>query len=296
MDLQMPEMGGLEATQQIRANPRYAGLPVIAMTAHALREERERCLQVGMVDHITKPLDPPALLHSVQRWARPASGSLAAPPAAPPVAAPEPAPAWPPQPGLDTAAGLRRVAGNEKLYLRLLQQFVQHHAHAPQRAQEALDAGDRDTLHRLVHTAKGVAGNIGLGDLAAAALALEDALHRPGDVPGVPAAMARLAAENTRALAALRSLLGTPEADAPDPGSAEPAPPGTEARALAQRMLALLADSDGDAVELLQAHAATLRSLFGPGRYPAFQNAVSGFDFELAAELLQAALHTWDTP
>ncbi len=299
MDLQMPEMGGLEATQQIRANPRYDGLPVIAMTAHALREERERCVQAGMVDHITKPLDPPALLHSVQRWARPASpasGSQAAPMDAPPAVAPEPAPAWPPQPGLDTAAGLRRVAGNEKLYLRLLQQFVQHHAHAPQRAQDALDAGDRDTLHRLVHTAKGVAGNIGLTDLAAAALALEDALHLRGDAPDVPAAMARLAAENTRALVALRSLLGAPEPDAPDPGSAGSAPPSAEARTLAQRMLALLADSDGDAVELLQAHAATLRSLFGPGRYPAFQNAVSGFDFELAAELLQAALHTWDTP
>ena len=292
MDLQMPVMGGLEATQQIRANPRYAPLPVIAMTAHALREERERCLAVGMVDHITKPLDPPALLQTVLRWARPAHAAAQAAASAPPPAAPSPAApkAWPTVPGLDTAAGMRRVAGNEKLYLRLLQQFVQHHANAPQRAQEALAQGDMDTLQRVVHTAKGVAGNIGLTDLAAAALALEDALHRGGTMgEDVATAMDRLQAENTRGLAALRSLLFERIAE-PTAEEAAPAAASADARALGQKLLRLLEDSDGDAVELVLEHAASLRSLFTPSSYPAFQSAVTGFDFELAADQLQAAL------
>ncbi|WP_367848337.1 ATP-binding protein [Rhodoferax sp. WC2427] len=286
MDLQMPVMGGLEATRQIRANPRYAALPVIAMTAHALREERERCLAAGMVDHITKPLDPPSLLHTVLRWARPANPGTLAQAAATGPAAPQ---AWPAVPGLDTAAGMRRVAGNEKLYLRLLQQFVQHHANAPQRAQEALAQGDLATLQRVVHTAKGVAGNIGLTDLAAAALALEEALHQGGSTGGeVAPAMARLQAENTRALAALRTLLAERVAEP----NGEPAPVAAtaEVRALGQQLLHLLEDSDGDAVELVLEHAASLRSLFPAGSYPAFQSAVNGFDFEHAAEQLQAAL------
>ncbi|WP_295957274.1 ATP-binding protein [Rhodoferax sp.] len=284
MDLQMPEVGGLEATQQIRANPRYADLPVIAMTAHALREERERCLAVGMVEHLTKPLDPPTLLQTVLRWARPASAGASTAPR--PAAAPAAVPTWSAMPGLDTAAGMRRVAGNEKLYLRLLQQFVQHHANAPQRAQEALAQGDMATLQRVVHTAKGVAGNIGLTDLAAAALALEEALHQGGDVA---TAMARLQTENTRGLAALRSLLVERVAE-PAVEEAVPAVASADARALGQQLLRLLADSDGDAVELVLEHAASLRSLFAPGSYPAFQTAVTGFDFELAADQLQAAL------
>ncbi|BDT70069.1 sensor histidine kinase RcsC [Comamonadaceae bacterium OS-1] len=288
MDLQMPVMGGLEATQQIRANPRYARLPIIAMTAHALREERERCLAVGMVDHITKPLDPPTLLQTVLRWARPASAGASAPrPAAPGPAAPQ---MWTAVPGLDTASGMRRVAGNEKLYLRLLQQFVQHHANAPQRAQEALAQGDLATLQRVVHTAKGVAGNIGLTDLAAAALALEEALRQGGTTGGdVASAMARLQAENTRGLAALRSLLVERVAQ-PPVEEAAPAVASADARALGRQLLRLLEDSDGDAVEQVLEHAASLRSLFPAGSYPAFQAAVTGFDFELAADQLQAAL------
>ncbi|MEO6273890.1 MAG: ATP-binding protein, partial [Rhodoferax sp.] len=290
MDLQMPEMGGLEATQQIRANPRYAELPVIAMTAHALREERERCLAVGMVEHITKPLDPIALLHTVLRWARPADatdrteGDRPAAPAEVPSAAPSLP--WTSLPGLDTATGLRRVAGNEKLYLRLLQQFAQHHANAPQRAQTALEQGDQATLRRVVHTAKGVAGNIGLTDLAAAALALEEALHQHGDVP---AAMARLQAENTRAQAALRTLLHERK-DAYSVAESAPVADKVDAIAVAQQLLRLLVDSDGEAVELLLKHAASLRSLFAPDQYPAFQTAVTRFDFEPAADQLQAAL------
>ena len=67
MDLQMPQMDGYEATQQIRADHRFDGLPVIAMTAHAMAEERERCLALGMQDHISKPLEPARLYATLQR-------------------------------------------------------------------------------------------------------------------------------------------------------------------------------------------------------------------------------------
>src|SRR6185369_2598490 len=79
MDLQMPEIDGIEATRRLRADARFARLPIIAMTAHAMVEERERCLAAGMVDHIAKPIDPPAMFQTLARWVRSGPGSAAVP-------------------------------------------------------------------------------------------------------------------------------------------------------------------------------------------------------------------------
>ena len=71
MDLQMPEMDGFTATRLLRRAPRLHKLPIIAMTAHALVEERQRCLDAGMNDHVSKPIDPDHLLSTLLRWAKP---------------------------------------------------------------------------------------------------------------------------------------------------------------------------------------------------------------------------------
>jgi len=71
MDLQMPEMDGFTATRFLRAQPQFQGLPIIAMTAHALVEKRQRCLEAGMNDHVSKPIDPDALFATLLRWAKP---------------------------------------------------------------------------------------------------------------------------------------------------------------------------------------------------------------------------------
>jgi signal transduction histidine kinase/DNA-binding response OmpR family regulator len=75
MDLQMPEMDGYQATTKIRTEPRFHTLPIIAMTAHATIEERERCLASGMIDHVSKPIDPAMLFETVGRYYRPAPAS-----------------------------------------------------------------------------------------------------------------------------------------------------------------------------------------------------------------------------
>src|SRR5574339_954751 len=68
MDLQMPEMDGYQATAKLRADVRFASLPIIAMTAHATIEERQRCLAAGMNDHVAKPIDPASLFDTVARF------------------------------------------------------------------------------------------------------------------------------------------------------------------------------------------------------------------------------------
>ena len=76
MDLQMPEMDGFTATRLLRAKPGLRALPIIAMTAHALVEERQRCLEAGMNDHVSKPIDPDALFATLMRWVKPRQGKL----------------------------------------------------------------------------------------------------------------------------------------------------------------------------------------------------------------------------
>ena len=70
MDIMMPEMDGFEATSLVRANPRFRYLPIIALTAHGMVGDREKCLKAGMNDHISKPIDPEALAEIASRWCR----------------------------------------------------------------------------------------------------------------------------------------------------------------------------------------------------------------------------------
>ena len=71
MDIQMPVMGGFEATQEIRKDERFKDLPIIAMTAHAMAGDREKSLEAGMNDHVTKPIDPDQLLSALVKWIKP---------------------------------------------------------------------------------------------------------------------------------------------------------------------------------------------------------------------------------
>ena len=118
MDVQMPVMDGLEATRRIRGVPGFGALPIIAMTANAMSEDRIRCLEAGMNDYITKPIDPDAMFGVIGRFV-----SRASPRSGAPVARPAADGAIPPIPGIDTVAGLRRVVGNASLYLDLLRRF-----------------------------------------------------------------------------------------------------------------------------------------------------------------------------
>src|SRR5213075_1558177 len=171
MDLQMPEMDGYQATAKLRSDARFAALPIIAMTAHATIEERQRCFASGMNDHISKPIDPNSLFETVARYYRSGPETSASVPAiaitsystsnTAGVAVAESRAdklEMPPVEGLDSAEGLLRVAGKRKLYLKLLRQFCAQKWDAPGKIAEMLNAGDRPAAERKAHTVKGVAG------------------------------------------------------------------------------------------------------------------------------------------
>nr|WP_145545608.1 response regulator [Variovorax boronicumulans] len=285
MDLQMPVMGGLEATELIRADARFKDLPIIAMTAHAMVEERDRCLAAGMVDHITKPLDPPLMFKSLLRWVQARPAEAAAAPAAAPQPQPQQAQELPVIEGLDTQAGLRRVGGNRALYLRLLHQFADGQADAVQRIEAALAAGRQEEAERAAHTVRGVAGNMGLAALHAAATTLEETLRHGGDVP---AALAVFGAELVARVAALRAAWGEPAAAAA-PAAPQPAIDAAEAAGHAQTFARLLADCDAQAEEYLGEHRAALAQVCGEQALAGIVRAVQGFDFDAALETVREA-------
>jgi len=197
MDMQMPEMDGLEATRQLRAQPALASLPIVAMTANALTEDRARCKAAGMDDFIAKPIEPSSLWRVLKRFL-----IAAAPPDVP--AAPDtelvaeaaatavalaPA-AAPPSPdelamqcvqaitGLDTHSGLRRAMGRPQRYLNTLREFIAGQGDAAEQLAHALRAEDWPRAERVAHTLRGLAAHVGADALRFHANALENSARK----------------------------------------------------------------------------------------------------------------------
>ncbi|MEO5362166.1 MAG: ATP-binding protein [Magnetococcus sp. DMHC-8] len=260
MDLQMPEMDGYETTRRMRANPFHATLPIIAMTAHAVVEEREKCLAAGMNDHVAKPIDPEMLFASLLAWVPPPRPDDARPPVAP-VETGTGAGEWTLPallPGIQVEAGLRRVRGNRALFVHLLQDFAQEYAGLPHAVQRLAERAEEwEAGARLAHTIKGLAGNLAAVGLSEAARHLERAF-RGGDPALLSAALVRFETEFVPVLQAIRTVTASLPPSWPDqgPGGQTVAEETVPNRAeVEQRLLELqncLARQDSRAVPALE--------------------------------------------
>jgi signal transduction histidine kinase/CheY-like chemotaxis protein/HPt (histidine-containing phosphotransfer) domain-containing protein len=181
MDIQMPVMDGYTATEKIRARPGSADLPILAMTANVLPEDRERAKAVGMNAHIAKPVDPEVLHRELLNWIEP--GEREAIEAAPAVEAISPGELPESLPGISIAEGLSRVGGNAKLYISLLNDLARHYADCATQLGDLAAAGDLEEAAALAHKLKGIANNLGAGDVGGRAAAIESTL-RTGNPPG----------------------------------------------------------------------------------------------------------------
>jgi signal transduction histidine kinase/DNA-binding response OmpR family regulator len=190
MDVQMPEMGGFEATGAIRARERERGghVPIIAMTAHAMKGDRERCIDAGMDEYITKPLDSRLLCMLVERLAE-----------AP--AAPEPE-ASPP---IVSEQVLARVGGDRQLLAEISRLFVEDAPNHLERIRAAIDARDGNALRRAAHSLKGAAANFDAHGVVKATRSLEE-IGRTGHFGKHEAAWVELNSETERLLSLLRGF------------------------------------------------------------------------------------------
>jgi len=278
MDLQMPVMGGIEATRMIREQERFRDLPIIAMTANAMAGDREACLEAGMNDHIAKPIELNELFGTLNRWitaAEPAEDSAVQPAVAEEVVE------LPALPGIDIENGIRRVGGNRKLYRNILLKFADSQRDAPERIRAAMADGDQETAVRLAHTLKGVAGNIGASRLQQQALAMEQALKDGGD--GEASLYAALSEALKQVLQGIDALQQT-KGDEADEGSDIDL---DALRPMLCTLRELLLDDDTDAAEYLEQICERFPGISERMKLAAIGKAVGQYDFEEALELFE---------
>ncbi len=175
MDIQMPEMDGMEATRRIRAGQVRPGIPIIALTAHALEDERQRAIASGMNDFLTKPIEPAQLIAMIQRW-KPDHSLAKVAPEKPVATASGEAPGMPDLPGIDVADGLRRMLNRVSMYEKILRDFHARFSGEATRIREALGNQEIDVASRRAHSLKGTGGMIGATTLAALAAVLDQAI------------------------------------------------------------------------------------------------------------------------
>jgi len=291
MDLQMPEMDGYTATRFLRTQPQLQGLPIIAMTAHAMVEERQRCLDAGMNDHVSKPIDPDAMFATLLRWAKPRK--VRATGAEDRTAKPANDEPLPEIEGVDMAGGLKRVAGNKRLHHDLLMQFAAKHSEVNSQILAAIDGGDNKLAERIAHTAKGVAGNIGLGKVFAAAGKLERAI-READA-AVPAVVDEFTLVMSRQAQAIQNAMHDVMLDQPAEEATIPEFDPRAASAAIANLQALLESSDADAAEAFHTLECTLLGVCDKSRLSALDAAISEFDFDAARMRLDEITKEYST-
>lgn len=281
LDLGLPIIDGCGVSRALRTDPRYAEVPILALTASADVDARQRSLAAGMNDCVTTPIDA-ARLDSIVVTA---------------LTQPEPAlivglrqshqsqslKAVRPNPELDVAAAVARLGGNESLYRRLLRRFADTHFHVAATVRRMLRDGERVPAQQQLHTLASAAGNIGATQLAQASHALEIAMRRqPGEVPEPVLADFDFALGAT--LRAAEVYLGVPAA------VEAAADPVEDTGPLLRTMESLVREHDTRAVDQLDLLRPALVALLGVEEFARIEHSVRSYDFEAAQGQLASAI------
>jgi len=296
MDMQMPVLDGVSATAEIRKMSSFAALPIVAMTANAMEQDRERCLAAGMNDYVAKPIDPDALSRVLLKWIRPGSyqpvekvETKAEGMAPEPAATADTVEGLPERiDGLDATLGLRHANDKRALYVNMLRRFVDSQRTAITEIAAALDRDDWATAERLAHTLKGNAGNIGATLLPVEAAALESALRNRQPREVVEGLMEAPAAQLESLVASVAAWLSSEETPAVAAETAVSAVDGDALQSDLSRLARLLAEGDSAAADFWDAHAASFTSAF-PDQCRQIAHSIRQFDFEAALGTLKSA-------
>lgn len=289
MDVQMPEMDGHEATKLIRKNKQFQELPIIAMTAHALLIEREKCFDSGMNAHIAKPINPNELYQAVAEWcssyvvantdhritlmttAGDKSLSIQ---------------------GVDTRLGLSRTMGDRQLYCKLLKLFALDQRLAISKIREALRESDYKTAEMIAHTLKGVAGLIG-ADVQLLAARIESQVEGLIAFEQIESLLDSAERQLHSTIFAIEACLEgeqslgglNSEANAVKTLSTE------DVYAKLRACYKLVANYDGDALELLDDAVDELNIAFGSDVQKQIMRAASQYDFDVIQSIMKGNAH-----
>ena len=304
MDMQMPVMDGIEATKVIRRDGRFKDLPIIAMTANVLKQDQDRCLEAGMSDYVTKPIQPVALYKMLRRWmgknglvaqnayaavenqasVESHSESLSRDQVIVDSTQPDLKAQLDKIDGLDIQDGLGRVLGRVSVYMNILKSFVLHHGQSVEHIREAYHNGDITAGKRIAHTLKGLAGSIGATQLALKVRELEESLSGTDHVPDIDVQLDALDEILSKLLLSINENIPpdhpTVEADLSD---------FTQIKKVCEQLNLLLSNDDGEAEDLFNEHQQLLSSAF-PDDIDALKHAIAAVDYKKAMKLICDAL------
>jgi CheY-like chemotaxis protein len=279
MDLQMPIMDGYEATRILRTDPIFDNIPIIAMTAHAMNEEKERCVALGMAGHITKPIEPIQLYETLAKYyqtdikiitenranqkSQTTSNKLPSH-----------------IDGIDLVEGLRRSGGKESLYCKLLANYQQEFDRVTDKITLLLTQKNWHEAHMLAHTFKGVSGSLGAMTLFETAGLLEKATQTQ-DALEAQAQLTILSPQLRRTMSALHAFFqsGIDSNDASHDTNQILSAPWQELRQL-------LTDFDGSAQDVWQDNLAAFSACMNRQEVNQLAKAIDNFEFDLALTLL----------
>ena len=289
MDMQMPNMDGIEATRRIRARTDGQTIPIIAMTANAYADDRTRCFEAGMNDFIAKPIDPEAVFATLLKWlpeplanAPDSPAASTAPPTTQVQADAGLIDRLSAVPGLDVARGISVVRGKTAKYIELLAQFVDAHADDMDRLAESIAAGDHAKAVLLAHSLKGAAATLGIVSLAEAARHIEQQ-QREGREDDL-----ELQADMNTVRHELRVIGAVLPVHSADPMSTESSPVDRQASEnLLNELDERLANDDFTAIGLFQEQVNTLRLILG-SHCDKLARQIREFDFAAARETLRS--------
>ena len=287
MDMQMPEMDGLEATMKIRETFASDTLPILAMTANAGEEDRERCLKAGMDAHITKPIDPEVLMSELCKWIAQkdvdeklqepikkvqSNNSIGA------------------IDGIDIEAALRVVAGKQSLLNKMLTTFVADQSQATDAIKGALQNKDNELAKRLAHTLKGTSASIGAIKLQEIAAKIEGYFTKPyddevfnNDLHLCEIELANVVKNVSLALSDINKDTDNNVAKSLNLESV---------KVTVDKLSEYLENNDTEANHLLDSYQQDLISLFGEEIFSLIKDSIENFDYDTAATTIKKNI-TW---
>ncbi len=284
MDIQMPVMGGYEATVLIRCNPRFRDLPIIALTAYFSNEDREACLNSGMNAYVSKPIDPAELFRVLKEWVKVCRPVPDIPKEdVSPVEKKAPAKILFPArlPGIDVAGGLKRVADKRDTYLNLLARFQEKYASFPSELEKVMGEGRRMEAHNLIHSLKGISGNLSLTKVFKIANELEDFMVMERGDPRIP--LSHLEKALDEVFASLKILESFREKKKPSPGTPidRSSMPGKMAE-----MIGLLKEGNPEVEELYAEIGDQLNNALSEREYGQLKGLILDYDYDEALYIL----------
>ncbi len=287
MDMQMPIMDGVTATIEIRKDARFKDLPIVAMTANAMQQDREKCAKAGMNDYVAKPIDHNELFRVLLKWIKPKQ-NMALPETIARSVTKKSAKQnsnLPVIDGLDVELGLKRVIGKKPLYFNMLRKYVTNQANTSNELRAALAANNYEAAERVAHSAKSVSGNIGATHLQEMAADIERMIHEHATADHIIEKIAPFEIAQNALINALKSHLLPTNPVIASLSAADI----SKANEVLATLNKLLSENDSEADELFEDNLDLIRAVLRVDIFSKMNSAMQQFNFKKALELLNQA-------